>query len=106
MANWQTTLDIKDAFQKASNDEISCQELSKIIAEKLKCLKLTKAIRDNELVMEERQELIEEFEGLAEQERLTKNGFDNVFASLYDWADAPLSFDDWPRKKVCWIKTF
>jgi len=105
MANWQSTLDIQEEWQKTGDGDMSCQELAGIIAKRLKSLKLPHVVKSNEIVMEERQELIEEFEGLSEDSSANNNDIDNVMASLYDWGDISLD-NDWPHKKVCWIKTF
>jgi len=89
MANWKYTLDIKDIWQQAKDDEITVQELAKETANRLENLK----IKEKYYPMDEVDELI----SFSEDEEADKYNFDDVMSRLYDWAD---------RDHICWIATF
>lgn len=101
MANWQRTIDISESWKLAQEYEISLQELSKEILEKLVALRPF----DNEDVEYVKSMLIEEFEILADDEETDTGWFDYTMGKLYDWADTSLD-GKFGGKKVCWIKTF
>lgn len=101
MADWQRTLDIKDSWEMVKEYEMSQAELAKEIAEKLKLLKPFK----NEDIDWEKEEVIEEFENLADDEDENEEWFNYAMNKLYNWADNSLD-GKFGGKKVCWIKTF
>lgn len=100
MANWQSKLDIRDVWNQAQDNEISVQELAGTMADRLVDIKPCK---DEELI-DERDEIIDELRCLAEEETASKDEFDYIMASLYDWADTPLD-NEFAGKKACWIWT-
>ena len=104
MADWQNRLDLKDVWGKIEEGELSVRELAKITAERLKNLKLKHVTNDMEEV---RDDIVDEFEGLSEDESAKISDFDSVMSRLYDWGDTDIASVDivWPRKKVCWIAT-
>jgi hypothetical protein len=78
MTNWQHTIDIKEAWEKASNDEITPAQLAAVVAEQLKSLPPDLPDAPAQLA---------EFEGLAQNAELSDDEFDDAFESLYDWAN-------------------
>lgn len=101
MSNWQRTLDIKNSWELVKEYEMSQAELAKEIAEKLKLLKPFK----NQDIDWEKEEIIEEFENLADDEDENQEWFNYAMNKLYDWADTSLD-GKFGGKKVCWVKTF
>src|ERR1035437_2107114 len=64
-AQWQCTLDIGVDWEKAKKDEITSAELAKVIASKLKALKLS-FLRDGlEYLKDKRDDLVTDFESLS-----------------------------------------
>lgn len=103
MANWQRKLDIKDVWKKAKNDEITLQELSKIMVERLRALE-SYPYKDIE---EEKNDIMEDLEAVYMDENAKQDEFNEVMGRLYDWGDTLLPTDQ-PgvvSKKVCWIAT-
>ena len=101
MANWQRKLNLKDVWNKSTEDgDMTVQELAGVISKRLKALR---PLGDDGVDVE-RDEIADEFEGLSEDPDADTNDFDNVMASLYDWGDMALD-NNWPPKKVCWIAT-
>jgi len=99
MANWQSTLNIANDWQKCQRNEITLIELSKVIASKLEKIRDL----DNQEINEEKECLITEFK-LFEGD--SRDDFDELMEQLYNWGDILLDNNSWPRKRVCWIKTF
>lgn len=99
MANWQSKLDLKDVWNKVSK-EITLQELSKIIAKRLRKLKPTK----DKGILEERDDIADEFEGLSLDKNAGFNDFDSIMERLYNWGDIKLN-NSFPPDKICWIAT-
>lgn len=103
MAQWQRKLDLRDAWKKAKNREITPQELAKIVADRLE--KLAPFIDGESQDIEfERQNIVECFRDLETDEEATFDTFDYVLRDLYDWGDQALDAG-WNGKKVCWIAT-
>ena len=102
MSNWQRVLDIKDAWQSASDSEISPQELAAVISRKLRSL------RDfgDSVIDDKKEEIAGWFDCLADDDEATTGDFDSVMGELYDWADVQIDGDVFNAKKVCWVKTF
>ena len=98
-AQWVTTLHLSQEWKQADDDEITVHQLAKAAAKKLKLLDMSKM---SDRVRDERDELVDELEGLADDEDADKDDFDNVWSRVYDWADTPLD-DKFNGKKVCWI---
>src|ERR1035437_782642 len=101
-AQWQCTLDIKDAWGKAQDDEITSAELAKVIASKLKALKLSFFTGGLEHLKDTRDELVNDFESMAEDKDLDKDDFDITMEELYNWADISLD-RGWNGKTLCCI---
>ncbi len=104
MADWQRTLDISNSWELVSEGEITYQELAKEIAYKLNLLKPFSNKYDT-YIDYRKNELIEEFEILAEEEDDIKDELNYTISCLYDWGDFSLD-DKFGGKKVCWIRTF
>jgi hypothetical protein len=101
MSNWQRTLDIKDAWEKALEDEMSYRDLAKVMLDKLQELM---PFSDLDIEAEKR-DIIDDLECLVNHpDDLCSDDIDDVVERLYGWGDIPLN-NNWPPKKVCWIKT-
>ena len=99
MTKWINEIDISEAWNDATDNKITIQQLSKEIANKLSNLNYT-----NSTIEEEKKKLIENFTELStisEDEEIDVNVFDHFMYKLYDWADQSLSLNE----KVCWIIT-
>ncbi|MFB6075508.1 MAG: hypothetical protein ABEK17_00020 [Candidatus Aenigmatarchaeota archaeon] len=102
MTEWLNEIDIKIPFQQAKNNEISLNELAKIILKKLSKLNVEE---DFQLTC-----IKEDFESLAyDNEEVDAKDFDFFLNQLYDWADQIVEYN--PKspthhRKMCWIKTF
>ena len=92
---------IKDEWKKSNNSELSIQELSKIIAEKLSMIDIK-----NEDYDYDRLNLIDRFIDLSEDEEIGFDDFNYVMNDLYDWGDIKVSNNSFWGEKLCWIKTF
>jgi len=101
MANWINKLDLSDVWDKVNDYEISVQELAGTIAKRLS--NINKGL-DEDLIWL-RDNLVDEFEGMAEDEEAEQVDFNYAMKDLYDWADTPLD-SNWPGKKVCWVATY
>ena len=97
MSDWQCKLDLKDVWNKYP-DEIEIQELCKIVAKRLRELKPPAQ------VMDERDNIADEYEIMSIDKDLTVEEFDNIMQDLYDWGDISLD-NKFGGKKVCWIAT-
>ncbi len=103
MTVWRHRLPLKDLLEAKDKDEITLQELSKKVAERIKSQSFYKKY-ENDL-----EPIVSEFEGLADDEGAEANIFDSILSDLYDWADQEL--DNLPntpfheKHKMCWIKT-
>ena len=99
MSDWQYMIHFKEEWDKWP-DEVSTQELSKIIAKKLR--ELDCPTPDD--IYDKRFEIAEEFEILACDPDLDvdTDDFDYIMEMLYDWGDTSLD-DHFNGKKVCWI---
>lgn len=102
MANWLRKLNISEEWKKADNGELSEQELSGIIAKKLK--ELSDFGGKFEYLDEEKQELIDVFEDASKDEELTQGYFNTLMNELYNWSDIKLD-NEFNGKKCCWINT-
>jgi len=101
VANWINKLNLSYVWDKANDYEISVQELARITAERLS--NINKWL-DEDLIWL-RDNLVDEFETIAEDEEAGLADFNYVMQDLYDWADTPLD-SNWAGKKVCWIETY
>ncbi len=95
MANWQRKLDLRDVWP---SKDVSV--IAKAIADRLS--RLT-PLNDEHLDWK-REELAEEFAGIASEADPEVNEFDAVMSELYDWGDTKLD-GHWNGKAVCWIAT-
>lgn len=102
MANWQRKLVLNPEWEQAQEHEITIHELALSIAKKLRALRPFKSEFDD--LNEEREDLAETFECLAEDTAATRANFNYEMDSLYSWGDQRLD-GDWNGKKVCWIDT-
>lgn len=99
MSDWQRKLDFSAYTEKYNEGELSIQEFAKIVVEKLKCLKKF----NNDYVDYKKEEIIEEFLTLAEDEDSEEDEFNYAMQFLYDWGDISLD-GKFGGKKVCWIQ--
>lgn len=97
MAKWKYKIDVKDIWRKAKAGEVTVQELSADVAQKLKALPVYKS--DPEL-----KDIVDEFESLAEDKLAEDHEFDDVWERLYEWGDITIDHH-WPTQKMCWIAT-
>ncbi len=102
MANWQRTLDISNAWQKADKKQISTISFAKTIIKELK--QLTEFTRYTD-IEKQKLDLIDEFEDFVLTNEDDEEFFDNLMEKLYDWADTSLD-GKVGGKKACWIRTF
>ncbi len=101
MAQWQRIIDVSSSFALYKQGEGTVQEIAKEVVLKLKSLKEF----GNEYIDQQKQDVIESFEFIAEDEESDEDEFNYAFEALYDWGD--ISLDGvFGGKKVCWIKTF
>lgn len=97
MSQWQRTLKMTDVW---NSEDIPL--IARTAAQKLKSLPPFVGFPE---VEEEKLDLIEELESLAEDPETTAEDFDDVWSRVYDWGDGQLD-SWWNGKKVCWIQTF
>jgi hypothetical protein len=102
MAGWQRKLDLRDVWNKVDTEELTVQELSTIVADRLEKLK---AFDNEDNLNYEKSEFIDEFRDLAKDSNLNIDDFDCVLDRLYDWGDTQLDNKTLTGKKVCWIAT-
>ncbi len=107
MTKWIYRLSFKDLWEAKEKDNITIQELSKKVAEKIKSASFYKTYEGD------LEPIVEEFEGLSEDEDIDSFDvtlFDNILSTLYDWADQDVhNSPNTPfhkRRKMCWIETF
>lgn len=106
MPKWCLTLDIKDAFQQALNDEISSIQLAGVIADRLEKLNIPSAAKDMEVLLEmDQEELVDRFRYYFEDGIDDIHEFDGIMYDLYNWADTQLSGNFFDAVKLCWVKT-
>lgn len=91
MANWKYNLNIKAEWVQAELNKITIQQLASVAAKRLSLIDFK-----DEDVNFDRDDLVDEFEGLSEDLTATRDDFDNVWDRLYDFADA----------NRLWIATF
>lgn len=103
MSDWQLRLDLKDVWDKYP-DEITIQELSKTIVQRLKKLETNVMTWFTDEVVHGWSDLIYEFEIMSTDKELTEEEFNNTMDTLYDWGDLHLD-EKFGGKKVCWIAT-
>lgn len=101
MANWKRTVNIAEEWNKTRDGEMTIQELSAVIVTRLKEVE---PFHDRD-IDEELENLIEEFQTLAEDSSSDTDDFDEIYDRLCDWGDTKLD-NQWNGAKVCWIKTF
>lgn len=101
MADWQRKLVLTEAFEAYKAQELTVQEVSKIVVEKLKEL----LDFDDPYIDFCKQDILEDFETLSEDEEANEDEFNWWMESLYNWGDISLD-GKFGGKKVCWIQTF
>lgn len=101
MANWIHKLKLKDLCEAKDRGEITLQELSKKVAERIR------GVEFYENYMRDLEPIADSFEGLSENPESTVEEFDWNLAELYDWADQSLPTPSGQmQRKMCWIETF
>ena len=106
MANWQRHLRLQPEWGMAQEEEITRAELALVIAKRLAALRaFGEGVGRTSLDFDdERQELVDGFEGLAEDGEPSERHFNYMMEELYDWGDQSMD-DKWNGKKVCWVDT-
>lgn len=80
MANWKSKLDLSDIWEQYDNDELSIQNVSKMVAERLRACRYK---NDKDVV-----DIIERFESLADESSADNiDDFDDVLADLYEFGN-------------------
>lgn len=102
MALWIQTLNLLPEWEQAKEGDISTCELARVVSERLSAL----VAYDDPYVEDERENLVDGFLALAEDDTVTEEDFDEVMVDLYDWADISVGGVFPKIRKVCWIKTF
>lgn len=100
MADWQRTLDLRDIWGKVNAGKWTIQELAGEMAKRIHAL-LPLYVSE---VDTEGGQIVEAFDKIGKDPVATTEGFDEVMERLYDWGDTKLD-DNWPPKKVCWVRT-
>lgn len=100
MYDYENVLDIKEIWGKAKREEISLQEFSKMLSNRISNVDDTGLDHIDDMKMQ----VIEEFEILANLERVDKKDFDEIWEMFYNWADS-LIFNESGRNINCHIKT-
>lgn len=96
MANWTHTLNLKDLWEAYDNKTMTSAEVGKVIAKRLRKLKLPE---DYQCDQDEIAERFEEVE--------TQGEFNDVLSELYDLGDTPLPTPQGQMtRKLIWIATF
>ena len=106
MANWKFKIDVKDAWEKAQNEEITSIDFAKILVKELKRIEgpITKKYGEYAPESIVLTELIDEFEGFIEEEKDNDEEFNCIFEGLYNWGDLEVApYGEWPPNKLCWI---
>lgn len=106
MADWQRELDLTDLWKKEEAGEITVQEIAKELAKRLEAL--APFGFKNEGLDHEKENLVGEFEDIANDPSADQSDFNYLMDVLYDWADTPLvgAFSGKrSNKKACWVKT-
>ena len=110
MAEWQRKIYLQPEWDQSKDGEITIQVLAGVVASRLKeCAPLDleqyKSGIDGNAAWanNKREELIEEFESMADDTDLTVDDFDSLMNDLYDWGDTPLTTGFFQAKKVCFI---
>jgi len=96
MANWKYKIDVKAAWQSTKVGDMTIAAFAAYAAAKLKALPAIED--DNEL-----HDIVEALETIAGDPAPDVEWFDQVWNSLYDWADQVVG--NW-NDKMCWIRTF
>jgi hypothetical protein len=100
MANWKYTLNVKNEWEATKAGDMTLQAFAAFVVKKLDRL----GIKDDEELLG----IVDELSDIAQDEEADVEWFDNVWSSLYDWADQSVgqsAVSIWPDK-MCWIKTF
>lgn len=93
MAQWNYKLDMKEPWRQRQEGEITIQQLAATFAKRLAKVDFKDEIGD---VNFDRDNFVDEFEGLSEDTTASTDDFDDVLARIYDFAD----------EHRLWIATF
>jgi hypothetical protein len=96
MANWVHRINLKQAWAKADEDE-NFRALSKVVIDKLKMIDFGPDYNYD------RDEIINEFQYLIDDEESNINDFNSLWNTFYDFADTPLD-NKWNGKKLLWVE--
>ena len=99
MANWKYRLNVKDAWKRLKDNEISIQEFAGIAREKLKIIAISSP-SDAILIG-----LIAALDQMAQNEDADTDDFDALWDDVYNWADQETA-STWPPSRLCWVSTF
>ena len=97
MADWQRKINIKDVW---GSEDIHL--IARTAADRLEALRPF----NDKYFDDERDELVYDLRGIANDPAATKDDFNEVWAHVYDWGDTLFDSSAWPHKKLCWIGTF
>jgi hypothetical protein len=107
MTNWLRELNLCPEYEETDSDSSkSIQDLSLIIAERLKSIKRFPGTGEILRVNQQRDQLILNFLALAKNPLATVEDFNQQMVGLFDWGDIFVKDDTRIIGKVCWIKTF
>lgn len=119
MADWQFKLELKDAWKKHDDGEMSIVDVAKTVAERSKALviEVRERVKNPRNVVDRiiskdlehlacllETDIIPMFEELVDTENDDADDFDYALENLYDWADTSLD-NEWGGKKMCWVST-
>lgn len=100
MTNWQRQLDLHEEWEKVQpGDTPGMNAFCAFTANALK--NLTKFDRKD--VDDVRDELVERFEGAANDDTLSTEEFDQLMDDLYNWGDMQIGGAFFNAVKVCWV---
>lgn len=100
MLRYENVLDIKESWGMANRKEISLQEFSKILSNKLINVEDTGLEHIDNMKIQ----VIEEFEILAKLDSIEDSDFSEIWEMLFEWSDSMI-FSETERSLNCNIKT-
>jgi hypothetical protein len=98
MAKWQNTIDFSDWTRAYEEGEATTQEVAAAAAKEI--AKASNGL--DEQLLYERDEIVYQFDGIANDDTATVSDFNNALHALYDWADTSLD-GKWNGAKVAWV---
>ena len=99
MSGWMHNIDLSQEWPLAESVALSPQNFSTVVVKKLRAI----GKYDDEILSRDLENLIGRFEELSEDEKSSKDEFDDVMDDLYEWADTSLD-GRWNGKRALRIR--